>query len=130
MKKIDPTVIKETLFITAFAIVFSVLMQSIFLVLNKWDDTVLYGNILGFITAVGNFFLMGLSVQTALGKEEKKAAAHMKLSQTLRLIMLLGSAVVGYLVPIFNPITTVVPFLFPRMAIFFRPLFNKVMGGE
>ena len=41
MKKIDATVKKETLYIFAFSFVLSVLMQSVYLILNKWDYTVL-----------------------------------------------------------------------------------------
>ena len=61
--KIDKTVIKETKYIASFVIIFSVLMQAVFLIIGKWDYTVLIGNLWGIIIAVGNFFVMGLFVQ-------------------------------------------------------------------
>ena len=61
------------------------LMQSVFLVAGIWDYKVLSGNILGYIAVVGNFFLMGLTVQKALTKDEKEAKQLIKLSQILRL---------------------------------------------
>ena len=73
MKKIDPTVVKETVYITAFTIIFSMLMQAVFLIVQKWDYTVLLGNLLGIIAVVLNFLLMGITVQNAVLKEEKDA---------------------------------------------------------
>jgi len=73
MKKIDATVLKETGFIAAFTLILSLLMQSVFLIIGKWDYTVLLGNLLGYLAAVGNFFLLGLTVQSAVEKEEKEA---------------------------------------------------------
>ncbi len=125
MKKIDPTVLKETAYITVFTIIFSMLMQSVFLILQKWDYTVLLGNLLGIIAVVLNFFLMGLTVQNAVLKEEKDAKNLMKLSQTGRLFMMFVFALIGYLVPVFNAIAVVIPFLFPRIAIMLRPFFMK-----
>ena len=126
MKKIDPTIKKETLYITAFVIIFSVLMQSVFLIIGKWDVEVLFGNILGAVAAVGNFFLMGLTVQASLEKEEKEAKNIIKLSQSARLFLLFGVALAGYLIPIFNIIAVVIPFLFPRIAVMLRPLADKI----
>ncbi len=126
MKKIDPTIKKETLYITAFVIIFSVLMQSVFLIIGKWDVEVLFGNILGAAAAVGNFFLMGLTVQASLEKEEKEAKNIIKLSQSARLFLLFGVALAGYLIPVFNIIAVVIPFLFPRIAVMLRPLADKI----
>lgn len=125
MKKIDPTVLKETGYIAALVFIFSLLLQSVFLIIGKWDYTVLTGNLLGFVAAVGNFFLMGLSVQSSLGKEEKDAKNLMKVSQSLRLLLVFVIALIGYLVPVFNTIAVLIPLLFPRIAVALRPLFMK-----
>lgn len=125
MKKIDPIVLKETTYILAFTVIFSMLMEAVFLILNAWNYTVLLGNVLGIIAATLNFLLMGITVQNAVVKEEKDAKNLMKLSQTGRLFMMFVFALVGYLVPVFNAVAVVVPFLFPRVAIMLRPLFSK-----
>ncbi len=130
MKRIDPTVKKETVYIFIWTVILSLLMQAVFLIIGKWDTTVLFGNLLGVAAAVLNFFIMGISVQSALGKEEKDAKNVIKLSQSLRFIMLVAVGAIGYLVPLCNVVATVLPFLFPRIAIAFRPLFNKERGGE
>ncbi|MBR3819434.1 MAG: hypothetical protein IKJ41_09860 [Clostridia bacterium] len=125
MKKIDSTVKKETLYIFLFTIVLSALMESVYLIIGKWDYSVLLGNILGAVAATANFFIMGLTVQNALGKEEKDAKNLMKLSQSLRMLMLFAVALVGYLVPVFSLVAVVIPFIFPRIAVTLRALFIK-----
>ena len=125
MNKIDPTVLKETGYIATMVLIFSLALQSVFLIIGKWDYTVLTGNLLGFAAAVGNFFLMGLSVQSSLGKEEKDAKSLMKVSQSLRLLLVFVIALIGYLVPVFNTIAVLIPLLFPRIAVALRPVFMK-----
>ena len=125
INKIDNVVYKEAAFVGAWVLIFSAVMEAVFLIIGKWDYTVLLGNLLGFVAAVGNFFLMGLSVQSALGKEEKDAKSTMKLSQSLRLLLLFVIGVIGYIAPVFNILAVLIPFLFPRIAVALRPLFMK-----
>ena len=84
MKRIDPTVLKETKYIAIWVIIFSVLMEAVFLIIGRWDYTVILGNLLGAVAAVLNFFLMGLTVQNALGKDEKGAKNTVRVSQIYR----------------------------------------------
>lgn len=123
--KIDKTVIKETKYIASFVIIFSVLMQAVFLIISKWDYTVLLGNVYGAAVAVGNFFVMGLFVQKAVSQEEKDARQTVKASQSLRFVGIFVLAVLGILIPFLNSITVVIPLIFPRIAIMLRPLMNK-----
>ncbi len=126
MKKIDSTIIRETKYIALIVLIFSMLMQSVILIAGIWNITFVYGNILGFLAAVGNFFLMGLTVQKALTKGEEDAKKLIKLSQSLRLLMLLAVAVIAYLLGnVFNIFSVVIPFLFPRIAVMLRPIFEK-----
>ncbi len=125
MKRIDRTVLRETVYIAVFTLILSVLMQSVFLIINKWDYTVLCGNILGIVAAVGNFLLMGITVQNALEKDEKEAAKLVKFSQRGRLFLLFVVALLAYLIPIFNIVATVIPLIFPRIAIAARPFIIK-----
>ncbi|MBE7019616.1 MAG: hypothetical protein E7413_07065 [Ruminococcaceae bacterium] len=122
MKKIDATVLRETRYIAVVTFVLSVLMESVFLILGKWDISVLLGNIWGALGAVCNFLLMGITVQNALTKEEKDAKTLVKFSQTARMFFLLAFALVGHFVPLFRLIAVVIPFLFPRIAVSLRPL--------
>ena len=123
--KIDSVVIKETAYIGVWALILSAAMQAVFLLLGKWEYTVLLGNILGAGAAVLNFFLMGITVQIAVAKEEKEARQTVKTSQSLRMLLLMVILVLALVLPCFNPIAAVIPLLFPRIAIIFRQLFDK-----
>lgn len=123
--KIDKTVMKETKYIAYFVVIFSVLMQAVFLIISKWDYTVLLGNLWGIIIAVGNFFVMGLFVQKAVMQDEKDARQTVKASQSLRFVGIFILAVVGVLIPFFNSVAVVIPLIFPRVAIMLRPFINK-----
>ena len=121
-RKTDATVKRETVYIAAVTGILSLLLQAGFLVAKHWDYTVLLGNAFGAAAAVGNFFLMGVTVQKALGREQKSASNLMKLSQRLRLLMQLGVVVLGVVLPCFNIYAVIIPLFFPRIGIMVRPL--------
>ena len=123
--KVDKTVKRETLYIAAVTVIRSALLQALFLVAGWWNYTVLTGNLLGGSVAVLNFFLMGLTVQKAVTKDEKDAAAFMKGSQALRNVMLVVAAVLGAALPVFHLWGTLIPLFFPTLAVRLRPLFGK-----
>ena len=125
LAKVDDTVRRETAYIAGFVLVGSVLMEAVFLIIRRWDYTVLLGNLLSGGAAVLNFFLMGRTVQSAVTKEKKDAENLMKLSQMLRYLMLIAVVAAAYLIKCFNLIAVVIPLLFPRIAISLRPLFDK-----
>ena len=128
MEKIDKVVIKETKYIAVITVILSVLMQSVFLIIGKWTYKCLTGNILGAAAAILNFFLMGITVQKAVLKEEKEAKNLMKFSQTARLFMMFFFALLGYLIPVFNLLTVIIPYLFPRIAVMIRAFVVKEQG--
>ena len=125
MKKTDPTVIRETKYIALWVLIFSMFLQAIFLVIGKWNYSVLLGNLLSGAAAILNFFMMGRTIQNALEKDEKGAKDTVKLSQSLRMLFLFVIALIGVVLPFFSPWTTIIPLLFPRLAIAIRPLFRK-----
>ena len=130
MKKIEPTIIKETLYILVCVVILSVLMEAVFLFIRRWDYTVLLGNLLTGYAVTLNFFLMGLGVQKALGKDEKEAKKIIRLSQVYRYLILIVFLVIGVVFSCFNNWAVFVPVVFPRIAIAIRPLFNKKKGVQ
>lgn len=125
MKKIDDTIKRETGYIAGWVIILSAVMQSVFLIIGKWDYTILLGNLLSALAVISNFFFMGVTLQNALQKEEKDAKNTMKASQSLRTLALFIVCVIGVVLPCFSIWTVLIPLLFPRLAIAFRPLFEK-----
>ena len=130
MPKLDATVKRETLYVAFMTLILSVLMQAIFLIVGEWDYTVLLGNLFGGGVAVLNFLLMGLTVQTSLGLEEKEARSHVKLSMTLRMLMLVLCAALGVLLPCFSVLATLIPLFFVRIAVALRPLADRFMKND
>lgn len=125
MKPIEPAVKKETAYIAGWSLLLSVVMELVFWAVGAMDYSVPLGNLLGVAASLLNFFLMGLTIQKAVGLEEKAASAKMKLSQMLRMLMVLVLAVLGLALPCFHTVAVLVPFFFPRIAISFRPLFDR-----
>ena len=100
-------------------------MQAVFLIIGKWDYTVLLGNLWGAAVAVGNFFVMGLYVQKAVSQEEKEAKQTIKASQSMRFAAMVLLTGIGVVTPFFNWIAVVVPLVFPSVAIYLRPIVDK-----
>lgn len=125
MSKIDKVVLKETKYIAVWVILLSVLMEAVFLIVGAWSYKVLLGNIFSGAISAANFLLMGITVQKAVEKDEKEAKTAMKLSQSLRTLMLFVALVLGLTLPCFNPVAAVIPLFFPRIAIALRPIWDK-----
>ena len=131
MAKIDGVVAKETRYIAGITIILSILMEAVFLIIGMWSYKVLIGNILGAGVAVANFLLMGITVQNAVQKDEKDAASLMKVSQMLRNLMLLITALLAFLLPFINPAAAIIPLFLPRIAILLIPVRDrKISNGK
>ena len=135
MKKIDSAVMRETRYIALFVLALSVIMQAVFLLIGRWDKTVLFGNLFIGFAVVLNFFLMGLFVQKAVALEPKEAKKTVQTSMALRNVMMFAFLATAVLLPkVFNIWASLIPVAFPRIAIAFAPLFGKkekiTEGGE
>ncbi|MBO5313554.1 MAG: hypothetical protein J6B29_06265 [Clostridia bacterium] len=130
-KGIDKTVVKETGFICVWLLIFSAVMQAVFILLGRWDYTVLLGNLLSGFAGAFNFLLLGVTVQRAVGSgNEKYARRLMRISWALRLIMMASVAILGATAPCFNLWATVIPLLFPRLAMVIRQLTLNRQEGK
>ena len=122
---------KETAFVGIWVLIFSVLMQAVFLIIGKWDYTVLLGNILSGVMVTVNFLLLGITVQKAVGSEDEKyAKSLMRSSQAIRNVMLFAVAVIGATVPCFNLWATLIPLIFPRISMIIRQILLNKKGGD
>ena len=129
MSKMDPAVKKETGYIAAWTVLLSVIMEAVFLIIGQWNLSVLFGNLGGAAAAVGSFFLLVLTVSKAVssGKPEE-ASKRVKASAGLRLIGMGG--ICALLIGVFhtNVYATVIPLLFPRIGLMFRPMIDRKRG--
>lgn len=126
--KIDAAVKRETLGVAVWVAGGCVLLQIVFLLIGRWDYTVLTGAALGGATAVGNMLLVGLMIQKAVTQAEKQARNTVRLSQGLRLLMQGAILCLAAALPWFNIWAAAVPLLIPRIAVSFRA--RRVQNGE
>ena len=126
----DPAVKKETGYIAFWVLLLSLIMEAVFLIIpGAWDLSVLFGNLGGGIAVTLNFFLLALLVSKALKKDKPEAAARqVKATATLRLLALGGICALLIGVAHTNPISTLVPLLFPRIGLLFRPMIDRKRG--
>ena len=125
----DPAVKKETGYITVWVLLLSLLMEAVFLLIRQWDLSVLFGNLGGAVLAVGNFFLLAWVVSRAVDKgKPEEAATRVKATATLRLLGV--GALCAMLIGVFktNVFATLIPLLFPRVGIAFRPMLDRKRG--
>ena len=147
--KVQPAVWQETRKIAIGTGILTVLMVAVFLILRRFDWTVITGALLGYVAAVGNFFLMALTVQKAaddmkpietpetetaeddgetdgdgkdvpLSEDAKRGKQRMQLSYTLRMLGLAAIAILGVTLPWFQSVAVLLPMLFPRLVIAFE----------
>ena len=125
----DPAVKKETGYITVWVLLLSLLMEAVFLLIRQWDLSVLFGNLGGAALAILNFFLLAFVVSRAVDKgKPEEAAQRVKATATLRLIGV--GALSALLIGVFktNVFATLIPLLFPRVGIAFRPMLDRKRG--
>lgn len=131
MLKADSAVRKETKYIICLTLIMSALMQAVFLVLGRWDYTVLLGNLLSSLLMIANFYFMGLSVQKALASgDEKDGRKIMKNSQSLRTLVIFIVVVIGVVSPVFSIIAVIIPLFFTRIAVALRPLWKDGQSAK
>ena len=128
--KIDKTVKKETGIVLLGTVVLCAVMVGIFALVGRFDYTVALGALLGGTLAVLNFFLMALTVQSAVNEEKDAAKKKIQLSYTVRsfvLVVLLG---VGVYLPYFHWLPVLASAVFPRITILFRSIALKKQNPD
>ena len=125
MTSVSPAVKQETTRIAIGTAICVVLMWIVFFFLHQnmpekvpFDYTVFLAGIGGLIFAVGNFFLMGLTVQKVVAEtDESRARQQMQVSQRQRTLLRLVWGVVALVAPCFNGAAGIIPLLFPSVVI-------------
>lgn len=135
MKALSDDIKREISFITAWIVIFSAVMQGVFLILHffgivKWDYTAVLGNLLGAVFSVLNFVFLGFTVESAVNKEEKQAQTSIRISRMLRNLMIGAVIIAGIYIPIFNVWAVALPFFFPKIGIILRSKFLEKKSNK
>ncbi len=135
--KLQDAVKKETGIIAAGTAIGVVVMYLVFYVLHMvfpdwapFDIKVILGGIGGFLVATGNFFWMAVSVQKVASiEDEDRARKTMGVSYRYRTMLQFLWVVLALVVPIFNPVTGIVPLFIPSLIIKLRGILSAGKGG-
>ena len=114
--KLSPAIKKETFHIALGVLAGDAVMFAAFILLQKFDYTVVLGAVLGSAAAILNFLYMGYSVQKAMDDPERAKILVQK-SYTKRMMAMFGVMILGVVVPWFHIVAVVVPFLLPSLTI-------------
>ena len=115
---ISPVVKKETIRIATGCIALSAVMVAVFALCGRFDWPVLWGALLGTAYAILNFFLMAYTMQKSAESTHTQAKTKIQFSYTLRTLLMLVVGVMGMVLPCFNWISVLLPFIFPSITIY------------
>ena len=125
-------VLQETAIITIGQVLCVAAMFGIFALLGKFDQTVLWGGILGGVLAILNFFFMAIGANLAADKAEsdnvKGGKAIIQGSFMLRYLLLIVVLFAGAKSGFCNVIALVLPLVFTRPILTVGEFFRK--SGE
>ena len=132
MAKLDPVVRKETGYVAVWVLALSLLLEAVFLLSGKWSPAVLLGNLAGGAAAVANYLLLGITVSRAVSRGEagSRIALRVRSSRALRMLGMAGACALCIGVLKTNVYATLIPLLFPRVGLAFRPMIDRKRGRE
>ena len=135
--KLQKAVVDESRRIAIGSAIGTLIMLAVFAAIGRFDSTVVLGALLGYVTAVLNFFLLSVTVQQAAGDiqgdEEERVSRGKRLMRTsysMRRLLQGVVIVVALLVPCFNWVATVIPLVLPQLSIVARQLFSRHKSSE
>ncbi len=138
--------LRETLLLLLGEAAVSLLTCGVFLLIKKFDYTVVTGTALGSVIAIMNFIILAVSLNSVFNKaraergdkelsdEEVEAFtekftaeynARVKISYIIRTLAMLGVLILAFILDVFNVLATVIPLLMFRPIFFVISLINK-----
>ena len=102
------------------------MMIGVYALIVKLTGKVLLGAALGTAAALLNFAVMALSVVRAESAESpERGVLQVRFNYILRMIVLAAVLIVALKTKVFDPVATVLPLCFIRIAIFVSEIFRK-----
>lgn len=134
--KLQPASKKEVIRIAIGTVLCSgIMIAALFLLsqfgIGTFSYRIFLGAGIGSIVAIGNFIIMCLTVQSAVGMtDQKKMKAKFQLSYNARMIIQAGWAVIAFLVPQIHFIAGAAPILFPKITILYLQFTGKLLPPD
>lgn len=135
--KLQPASRKEITRITLGTLICdAILVASLFLLslvgVGKFEPgRIFLGIVCGSVIAVGNFTILCLTVQSAVGMENKrKMKARFQISYNIRLIVQAVWVVASFLIPQIHFVAGAAPVLFPNVVIYFLQFTGRLLPKQ
>lgn len=123
---LDVTSRKEIGYLVISEMILLAVMLAVFLVFGYFSLPVLTGGLVGTAVSVLNFVLMCVSLTKAVKDEdEKHRTTYIRMSQSLRLLLMFAVVIVAVAVLKTNLVATLIPLLFPRIHAIVRNIVLK-----
>ena len=118
--------LRSMLPILLITLVMTGIMIGVYALIGKLTGKVLLGAALGTAAALLNFAVMTLSVvKTESAESPERGALQVRLNYVIRMIVLAATLIVALKTKVFDPVATVLPLCFIRIAIFISEIFRK-----
>lgn len=127
MGGLDPVVISETKRVSLCNLCLTALENIVFVVMGKWNVSVLLGSLFGWLIATACFVSLGISVQKAVVKEQKEAQLYMQKTYMFRNLFMAVGIVAAIKLPGVNWVAAIFPLFFTRISI---TLLNTIRKKE
>ena len=131
--KLQPASKKEVIRIAIGTGAFDLILFAGLFLLYQFDiidfpfGKILLSALIGSVIGIGNFTLMCLTVQSAVGMtDQKKMKAKFQLSYNARMVIQSGWIVAAFLLPQIHFIAGAAPVLFPKFTILYLQLTGKL----
>lgn len=135
--KLQPASRKEITRITLGTLICDAILVAVLFLLSlvgvgKFEPgRIFLGIVCGSVIAVGNFTILCLTVQSAVGMENKrKMKARFQVSYNIRLIVQAVWVVASFLIPQIHFVAGAAPVLFPNVVIYFLQFTGRLLPKQ
>lgn len=129
MVGMHPVGMKHFVRVTKFNAVLTAVENVVFLLLSKWDFTVLIGSLWGLLMTSAYFYLICVSVPRALNNTDANVARkHIQATYLERMLVIALGVIIAFKVSFIHSWAAVIPLLFTRISI--SILYYKNNGEE
>ena len=126
MRITDPVALKQFKRVVKFNSIMTIIENIVFLIIGKWDYTVLLGSLWGLLLACFFFYKICVSVPQILNMENPNMASRFAVtSQTQRLFITAFGIFIAFKVSFINAMAAIIPLFFTRISIVIINLIYK-----
>lgn len=117
MKSETDAIKKEIKHIAIGTLIGSAITCIVFLIIRRFDYTVLLGALIGSAFAIGNFAYLGHCIKKAVDMADR-GKSYLTKTFIVRMLLHAACIILAVLMPFENTIAGIVPLFFPRLVIY------------